>query len=106
MNDVKVSVTFRHTEPTDALKQYAEEKMHRLGKYFSQPLDAHVVLSVESKERQTAEVELHAHGGMIHAKEQTEDLYAAIDLVADNLKRQLKKQKDKIKLEPRRKPPE
>jgi putative sigma-54 modulation protein len=104
MNDVKVSVTFRHTEPTDALKQYAEEKMHRLGKYFSQPLDAHVVLSVESKERQTAEVELHAHGGMIHAKEQTEDLYAAIDLVADNLKRQLKKQKDKIKLEPRRKP--
>jgi putative sigma-54 modulation protein len=106
MNDVKVSVTFRHTEPTDALKQYAEEKMHRLGKYFSQPLDAHVVLSVESKERQTAEVELHAHGGMIHAKEQTEDLYAAIDLVADNLKRQLKKQKDKIKLEPRRKPQE
>ena len=106
MSDVKVSVTFRHTEPTDALKQYAEEKMHRLGKYFSQPLDAHVVLSVESKERQTAEVELHAHGGMIHAKEQTEDLYAAIDFVTDNLKRQLKKQKDKIKLEPRRKPPE
>ena len=106
MSDVKVSVTFRHTEPTDALKQYAEEKMNRLGKYFSQPLNAHVVLSVESKERQTAEVELHAHGGMIHAKEQTEDLYAAIDFVTDNLKRQLKKQKDKIKLEPRRKPPE
>jgi putative sigma-54 modulation protein len=51
-------------------------------------------------------VELHAHGGMIHAKEQTEDLYAAIDLVTDNLKRQLRKQKDKLKLEPRRKPPE
>jgi putative sigma-54 modulation protein len=105
MSDVKVSVTFRHTEPTDALKQYAEEKMHRLGKYFSQSLDAHVVLSVESKERQIAEVELHALG-VIHAKEQTEDLYAAIDLVTDNLKRQLRKQKDKIKLEPRRKPPE
>ena len=106
MSDVKVSVTFRHTEPTDALKRYAEEKIHRLGKYFSQPLDAHVVLSVESKERQSAEVELHAHGAMIHGKEQTEDLYAAIDLVTDNLKRQLQKQKDKIKLEPRRKPPE
>ena len=99
MSDVKVSVTFRHTEPTDALKQYAEEKMHRLGKYFSQSLDAHVVLSVESKERQTAEVELHAYGAMIHGKEQTEDLYSAIDLVTGNLKRQLQKQKDKIKLE-------
>jgi putative sigma-54 modulation protein len=106
MSDVKVSVTFRHTEPTDALKQYAEEKIHRLGKYFSQPLDAHVVLSVESKERQSAEVELHAHGAMIHGKEQTEDLYSAIDLVTDNLKRQVRKQKDKTKLEPRRKPSE
>ena len=103
---MKVSVTFRHTEPTDALKRYAEEKIHRLGKYFSQPLDAHVVLSVESKERQSAEVELHAHGTMIHGKEQTEDLYSAIDLVTDNLKRQVRKQKDKTKLEPRRKPPE
>jgi putative sigma-54 modulation protein len=106
MSDVKVSVTFRHTEPTDALKRYAEEKIHRLGKYFSQPLDAHVVLSVESKERQSAEVELHAHGTMIHGKEQTEDLYSAIDLVTNNLKRQVRKQKDKTKLEPRRKPPE
>jgi putative sigma-54 modulation protein len=106
MSDVKVSVTFRHTESTDALKQYAEEKIHRLGKYFSQPLDAHVVLSVESKERQSAEVELHAHGTMIHAKEQTEDLYSAIDLVTDSLKRQVRKQKDKTKLEPRRKLPE
>ena len=34
MSDVKVSVTFRHTEPTDALKQYAEEKIHRLGNIF------------------------------------------------------------------------
>jgi putative sigma-54 modulation protein len=106
MSEVKVAVTFRHTEPTDALKQYAEEKMHRLGKYFSQSLEARLVLSVESKERQTAEVELHAHGAMLHGKEQTEDLYSAIDLVTDNLKRQLRKQKDKIKLEPRRKLPE
>jgi ribosomal subunit interface protein len=43
---------------------------------------------------------------MIHGKEQTEDLYSAIDLVTDNLKRQVRKQKDKAKLEPRRKPPE
>jgi putative sigma-54 modulation protein len=106
MSDVKVSVTFRHTEPTDALKQYAEEKILRLGKYFSQSFDAHVVLSVESKERQTAEVELHAHGAMIHGKEQTSDLYSAIDRVMDNLKRQVRKQKDKIKLEPRRRPPQ
>jgi ribosome hibernation promoting factor len=102
MSDVKISVTFRHTEPTDALKLYAEEKIHRIGKFFSQPLDAHIVLAVESKERQSAEVELHTHGTTIHGKEETEDLYSAIDLVIDNVKRQVQKHKDKTKLERRR----
>jgi putative sigma-54 modulation protein len=106
MSDVKVSVTFRHTEPTEALKQYAEEKLHRIGKYCSQSVDAHVVLSVESKERQIAEVDLHTHGTTLHGKEETEDLYSAIDRVMDNLKRQVQKQKDKTKLEPRRRPQE
>ena len=102
MSDVKVSVTFRHTDPTDALKQYAEDKIHRIGKYFSKPLDAHVVLSVDSKERQMAEVELRAPGTTIHGKEEKENLYSAIDLVMDKVERQVKKQKEKSKLERRR----
>jgi putative sigma-54 modulation protein len=102
MSEVKVAVTFRHTEPTDALKHYAEQKIHRIGRYFSRPLEAYVVLSVDSKERQTAEVELHAHGAMIHGKEETEDLYAAIDLVMDKLQRQVRKQKEKTQRNRRR----
>jgi len=102
MSEVKVSVTFRHTEPTDALKRYAEERVHRIGKYFSRPLAAHVVLSVDSKDLQVAEVELHTHGTVIHGKEQTEDLYSAIDLMMDKIERQVKKQKGKIKLGRRR----
>ncbi len=102
MSDVKVSVTFRHTDPTEALKQYAEDKIHRIGKYFSKPLDVHVVLSVDSKERQLAEVELHAPGTTIHGKEETVDLYSAIDLVMDKVERQVKKQKEKVKLARRR----
>ena len=102
MSDVKVSVTFRHTQPTDALKRYAEEKVHRIGKYFSRPLGAHVVLSVDSRQRQVVEVELHLHGMMIHGKEEAEDLYSAIDLVMDKIGRQVQKQKEKIKLNRRR----
>ncbi len=102
MSDVKVAVTFRHTEPTDALKQYAEEKIHRIGKYFYRPLEAHVILSVDSRQRQMAEVELRVHGNTIHSKEETEDLYAAIDLVMDKIERQIKKRKEKIKVNRRR----
>ena len=102
MSDIKVSVTFRHTQPTTALKLYVEQKINRIGKYFSRPLDAHVTLAVESKECQVAEVELHMHGTLIHGKEQHQDLYAAIDLAIDKIQRQIKKQKEKTKLARRR----
>jgi ribosome hibernation promoting factor len=99
MSEIKVAVTFRHTQPTEALKQYAEQKVHRIAKYFSQPLDAHVILAVDAKECQVAEVELHAHGAMIVGKEQHQDLYAAIDLAIDKIERQIKKQKTKTKVQ-------
>lgn len=102
MTDVKVSVTFRHTQPTDALKQYAEEKVHKIGKYFYRPLDAHVVLSVDSRERQVAEVTLLARQLTIHGKEETTDLYSAIDLVMDKVEQQVRKHKTKTRLRRRR----
>ena len=102
MSEVKVAVTFRHTQPTEALREYAQEKVHRIGKYFSRPLEAHVVLSVDSRERQVAEIELHAHGSTIHGKEERPDLYSAIDLVMDKIERQVKKLKEKTKLSRRR----
>jgi putative sigma-54 modulation protein len=104
MTEVKISVAFRHTEPTAALKDYAEGKVHKIGKYFSRPLEAHVVLSVDSKQRQVAEVELQTHGFTVHGKEETSDLYSAIDLVMDKLERQVQRHKEKVKLERRRKP--
>lgn len=102
MSEITVSVTFRHIEPTTALKKYAEQKIHKIGKYFSHPLDAHVILAVDAKQRQLAEIELHTHGTMIHGKEQHEDLYAAIDLVLDKIESQVRKQKEKSKVSRRR----
>jgi putative sigma-54 modulation protein len=102
MSEITISVTFRHIAPTAALKHYAEEKIHKIGKYFSHALDAHVILAVDAKQRQLAEVELHTHGAMIHGKEQHQDLYAAIDLVLDKIERQVRKQKEKHKVSRRR----
>jgi len=102
MSEIKVSVTFRHIESSEALKRYAEEKTHRLGKYFSRSLDAHVILTVDAKQRRLAEVELHTHGRMIYGKEQHQDLYAAIDLAIDKVERQVRKQKGKTKVGRRR----
>ena len=102
MTDVKVSVTFRHTQPTEALKRYVEEKIHKIGKYFYRSLEAHVVLSVDSRDRQLAEVTLSTRGMTIHGREETTDLYSAIDLVTDKLQQQVKKYKAKARLRRRK----
>jgi putative sigma-54 modulation protein len=91
---MNVTVTFRHVDPTPALRQHAEEKLQRLKKYLHRPLDAHVILSV-SKERHTAEVTLNADHESMFAKEVTHDLYSAIDLAVNKLEHQAQRVKEK-----------
>jgi putative sigma-54 modulation protein len=87
---MQVLVTFRHIEATDALRQYAETKVERLRKFLHRPIEAHVVLSV-AKHRHVAEITLAGDHATFHAKEQTGDLYSAIDLGMDKIERQVQK---------------
>jgi putative sigma-54 modulation protein len=102
MTDVKVSVTFRHTPPSDTLRHYAEQKMLKIGKYFYRPPQAHMVLSVDSRDRQLAEVTLQVHRLTLHGREETSDLYSAIDLVVDKIEQQVRKYKTKVRLRRRK----
>ncbi len=93
---VHVNITFRNTEATDALRSYATEKVtHALQKFIHQDTEAHVVLRVE-KNRQIAEVTMHADGVTINAKEESDKLYSSIDALVDNLQHQLRKNKEKL----------
>jgi len=85
-----VTVTFRHVEPTEALRKYAQDKMQRLSKYLHRPMDAHVILSVLKKNHR-AEIALSANGTSLFCDEETGDLYSAIDLALDKIERQVKK---------------
>ena len=91
---MRISVTFRHVEPTAALRSYAEEKLARVKKYLRRPVDAHVILSV-AKERHVAEITLKADHVTMFAAEETHDLYSAIDLALDKLEHQAQKLKAK-----------
>lgn len=94
---MQIHVTFRHVDPTPALRTHAEEKLERMAKkYLRRPVDAHVILSV-SKERHTAEVTLQADHVTMFAKEETTDLYAAIDLAVEKLEHQAQKLRAKRK---------
>jgi ribosome hibernation promoting factor len=93
---MQIATTFRHMEPSDALKSYAEEKLDRVKKYIDDPIVAQVFMTVE-KIRHTAEVTLTAKGITIKAAEETNDMYAAIDSVIDKIERQLRRYKERIK---------
>ena len=91
-----ISVTFRHIEPTDSLKTYAEEKLSKIDKYFDFPIEAHVVLEVQ-KFRRLADVTLSVNGVMIKAVEETEDMYSAIDQVMDKIEKQVRRYREKTR---------
>ncbi|EAT16721.1 ribosome hibernation-promoting factor, HPF/YfiA family [Desulfuromonas acetoxidans] len=95
---MQISVTFRHMDTSEPVRNYVEEKLVRVNKYIEEPIDAQVVLTVEKKIRHNAEVALVAKGVTIKASaEVTDDMYAAIDAVVDKLERQLKRYKEKLK---------
>jgi putative sigma-54 modulation protein len=93
---MQVNVSFRHIEPSDPLKLYAEDKLSRIKRFLAEPIEAHVVLKVE-KFRHIAEVSIDAAGVHLNGAEETDDMYSSIDLLVDSLEGQAKKGKDKVR---------
>ncbi len=91
-----ISVTFRHINPSQPLKDYVSEKLGKIQKILDDTFEANVTLSVE-KYRHIAEVFLTSRGITIKAFESTDNLYSAIDLVCDKVERQTKKYREKRK---------
>jgi len=102
-NLTNVSVTFRHVEPTDAIRVYAERKLAHIGKLLKRSCDAHLILTVD-KYRQHGEVTVKSGRLSVTAQEETKDLYSVIDLLADKVGRQLKKHIEKFKAKKVRSP--
>lgn len=99
----EVAVTFRHVEPTDAIRQYAERKFAHVGKLIKRTCQAHLILTVD-KYRQHGEVTVKSGRLSVSAQEETKDLYSVIDLLADKVGRQLKKHLEKFKAKKVRSP--
>ncbi len=85
---------------TDSIHNYVEEKLEKAIKHFQSlttKVDVH--LSVERNARisnkHKAEVTVYANGTVIRAQENSESLYASIDLVSDKIARQLRKFKER-----------
>lgn len=89
-----VNITFRNLDPSDALKAYIQKKLDRFDKLLDTPMEAFVMFSVE-KIRHTCEVRLTGDRLNLNAREETETMYSAIDMVVDKLKIQLTRNRDR-----------
>lgn len=93
---MQVNISGHHVEVTQALREYVNSKFERLNRHFDQITNSQVVLTVE-KTRQRADATVHVSGADLVASAEHEDMYAAIDGLADKLDRQLIKHKEKMK---------
>jgi putative sigma-54 modulation protein len=92
---MNINVSGKQFKITDALKEYAEKRVGKLGKYSDDFTDVQVTLSVE-KERQRVEVTAPLNGFILRGEEETDDMYSSIDLVMDKLERQMEKYRKRI----------
>jgi putative sigma-54 modulation protein len=92
---MKVIITSKNLNASDHLKETIESKFQKLGKYFSNDINANVTLSLE-KGRQKIETTINAKGTIFRAEDTTNDIYSGVDRVVDKLSAQMSKFKTKL----------
>lgn len=85
-------------EVTPALRDYVENKIERVERYFNGDIsaNANVNLKVYSDKQTKVEVTIPMKSLTLRAEERHDDMYAAIDLIVDKLERQIRKHKTKV----------
>lgn len=89
---MRIETYGQHFEVTPALHAYVEAKFARLGRHFDQPLDVRTQLGVR-KPGYAAEATVSLNGRSVHADAGGQNMYAAIDILADKLDRIILKRK-------------
>ena len=93
---MRVHLSGHHVEVTPALRRYVDRKLGRIVKRFDRLIDVHCVLTVE-KLRHRAESTVRLSGSTLHAAATEDDMYAAIDALADKLEEQVRRHKEKAR---------
>lgn len=94
---MQLSITSRHCEVTDSMRQYAEEKAGKLTRYYDKITSTDVIIDQESN-RHRVELIVHAdHKHTFVAHVYAGDYYEAFDLVLDKIGRQLSDYKAKVR---------
>ena len=94
---MRINIRGSKIEITDAIKNYIEEKIGRLERYFdAENITANVVARIDGI-YQVVEVTVPAKNMILRAEVKEKDLYSSIDKVTDKIERQIRKNKTKMR---------
>ena len=91
---MNLTISGHHLEVTPPIRDYVSEKLERVKRHFDHVINIHVIMQVD-KLVHKVEATLHVRGHDFHAHSEDANMYAAIDLLADKLDRQIVKHKEK-----------
>lgn len=95
---MNIAYTFRNFEPSEHLKTYAARRFRKLIRFVPKAgnMEMAITMSVD-KFRHKIEVQLSGDNLNLSAIEQSQDMYASVDMVLEKLEAQLKKRQEKLK---------
>jgi putative sigma-54 modulation protein len=94
---VQLSVTGRHLDITDTMREYVEDKLRKLDRFYDRIEAVDVVLDHESLKYRIEVVVRADHKHTFVAQVDASDFYEAVDLVVDKLGRQLTRHKERFR---------
>lgn len=95
---MNIAYTFKNFEPSEHLKKYAGRRFNKLARFIpkSDNVEVHVSMAVD-KFRHKIEVQFSGDNINISATEDSQDMYASVDMVLEKVEAQIKKHFEKIK---------
>lgn len=90
-----ISIVGRHVQVTDAMKNYAFEKLSKLERFHNHIIEVHVALDIQKLEHSALIIMKFDHF-KVTAHAVTSDMYASIDQAVDRIQKQFRRWKNKI----------
>lgn len=103
---MRLQVKGKNVEVTPSIRAYAERKLGKLEKQLAEQTQVEVELSEQKNpsiaESHVAEGTIFTKGPTLRAREASPDMKVSIDQLVEKLERQVKKYRERRRVEPRR----
>jgi putative sigma-54 modulation protein len=93
---MNVQITSRHEKVSQETQDYLRDELTNLSKFYDKITSCHAILDTEHKEKKI-EITLNVLGHSVIAKASADNLGKAVEEALERVKRQLKKQNEKLK---------